>query len=417
MRAGGATDARTTATGDGWTPARATAQTGDAVTADSANAPAAAAQPSSFFGRLGQGVGDFGRGLSQEGLGGVLDPFGMMDRQQAQRDLDGRFEVLPDDFVGPRRSNQVSQDEYQNIARTFSDVRRGTGDLSINTSGFDGPDAEAESAEYRQGSLDRIADMMMTTGGRRQVNNLNDNVQRNDDGTAQHNDDGTGEIHRQTTIEPLWGVDGGLDAQGRTIWNDPGAGNRTNATLRADNATATPLGDGSRRNADGSRGAGSDVRINWNPGANNISSDGSQLRSDIILAHEMEHAINQSQGTNGTNHLGGTNPDGTPIDGTGEARIRNSERQAVGLSRSDSPGGGHFPGDPDGCTENTYRQERNDLGLGEMWLPRERYTHLPGQAGSQADLDAAWTAHNASPSARQRHAIPRRGHDGVHSRR
>jgi hypothetical protein len=377
-----------------------TPQTGDAVTRESADGHAAADQPTSFFGRLGQGIGDVGRGLSQEGLGGILDPFGMMDRQQAQRDLSGRFQVLPDDFVGPRRANQVSQDEYQNIARTFSSVRRGTGDLSINTSGFDGANAETESAEYRQGSLDRIADMMMTTGGRRQINNLNNNVAMNDDGTQRTDANGDA-IHRHTTIEPLWGVNGGVDANGRTIWNDPGAGNHTNATMRSDNATATPLAAGSRRNADGTRGTGTDVRINWNPGAENIGNTG--VNSDIILAHEMEHAVNQSQGTNGFNHFGGTNPDGTPITNTGEARIRNSERQAVGLSRTDGgPGGGHYPGDPDGCTENTYRQERNDLGLGEMWLPRERYTHLPGQAGSQADLDAAWARHNASGNARPR---------------
>lgn len=54
------------------------------------------------------------------GIGGLLDPSGMLDRQQAQRDLAGRFQVLPDDFVGPRRDNQVSQEEYQRIARARS---------------------------------------------------------------------------------------------------------------------------------------------------------------------------------------------------------------------------------------------------------------------------------------------------------
>lgn len=370
-------------------------QTGDAVTAESANAPAAAAQPDSFFGRLGQTVGDIGRGLSQEGLSGLLDPAGMMDRQQAQRDLAGRFQVLPDDFVGPRRQNQVTQEEYQNIARTFSDVRRGTGDLRVDSSGFDGANAQTESAEYRQGTMDMIANMMMTNSGRRQINNLNNNVQMGDDGNPVLDANGN-EQHRQVTIRPLFGVDNGTrDRDGNIVWQDPGAGNHTAGNLRSDNGYAAPLGAGSDRDASGNRGTGTNVDIIWNPGANNIGGQGA--RSDIILAHEMEHAINQSQGTQAFGTYGGTNSDGTPRT---DASFRNAERQAVGLTRSDSPSGGHYPGDPDGCTENTYRSERNQLGLGEQWLPREAYSHLPGQAQNQTEFDDAWNRHNASGNAR-----------------
>ena len=104
----------------------------------------------------------------------------------------------------------------------------------------------------------------------------------------------------------------------------------------------------------------------------------------------MEHAIHETQGTMATGQLGGTGPDQT---------FQNFERQAVGLTRSDSPSGGHYPGDPDGCTENTYRDERNQLGLGERWLPRTSYSTLPGQAADDAALQAAWDAHRASGDA------------------
>lgn len=371
-------------------------QTGDAVTAESANAHAAAAQPDSFFGQLGQTIGDVGRGLSQEGLSGLLDPGGMMDRQQSQRDLSGRFEVLPDDFIGPRRQNQVSQEQYQDIARTFSDVRRGTGDLAVDSSGFDGANAGTESAEYRQGTMDMVANMMMTTGGRRQIGNLNHNVQVGDDGKSVLDASGD-EQHRQTTIRPLFGIDNGtVDAEGNIVWQEPSAGNHTAGNLRSDNGFAAPLGGGSDRAADGTRGTGGDVDIIWNPGANDIGGQGA--RSDLILAHEMEHAINQSQGTQADGKFGGTNADGTPRT---DATYRNAERQAVGLTRSDSgAGAGHFPGDPDGCSENTYRAERNGLGLGEQWLPREAYSGLPGQAGSQTEYDETWARHNASGNAR-----------------
>lgn len=370
-------------------------QTNDAVTANSANAHAEAAQPTSFFGRLGQSIGDLGRGLSQEGLGGLLNPAAMMDRQQAQRDLAGRFQVLPDDFVGPRRQNQVTQEEYQNIARTFSDVRRGSGDLRVDSSGFDGANAKTESAEYRQGTMDMIANMMMTSSGRRQINNLNNNVQVGDDGKPVLDADGN-EQHRRVTLKPLFGVDNGTrDRNGNIAWQDPGAGNHTTSNLRSDNGYAAPLAAGSDRDASGNRGTGTNVDIIWNPGANNIGGQGA--RSDIILAHEMQHAINQSQGTQAFGTYGGINPDGTPRT---DARFRNAERQAVGLTRSDSPSGGHYPGDSDGCTENTYRSERNQLGLGEQWLPRESYSHLPGQARNQTDFDDAWKRHNASGNAR-----------------
>jgi hypothetical protein len=83
------------------------------------------------------------------------------------------------------------------------------------------------------------------------------------------------------------------------------------------------------------------------------------------------------------------------------AQIGNRERQAVGLTRGDSPTGGHYPGDPDGCTENTYRQERN--ALGERFLPRTprtQYSRLLGEAPatmSDADLQARWNTHNSGP--------------------
>ena len=359
-------------------------ETHDPVTATSANGHAAAAQPTSMWGQLGQGIGDVGRGFSQEGIGGLRDWSGMMDRQQAQRDLAGRFQVMPDGFVGPTRQNQVSQQEYQNIAHTFSDVRTGRGDLHVDASGFDGPNAAAESSTYRQNSMDMIANMMMTGGGRNQINNLSHNALRDDAG-ALRLDAGGKEQHHATNIVPLFGV-AGVDANGRSTMSEAGAGAHTAANLRQDNGYADAV-DRSKmlRNADGTRGAGTDVNIRWNPDSNNVGGQGA--RSDVILAHEMEHTINETQGTMATGQLGGT---------SGDASFQNWERQAVGLTRSDSPGSGHYPGDPDGCTENTYRQQRNDLGLGERWLPRTSYATLPGQAANEPDLNTAWTAHNSS---------------------
>ena len=78
----------------------------------------------------------------------------------------------------------------------------------------------------------------------------------------------------------------------------------------------------------------------------------------------------------------GTGPDGGVTD--------NFERQAVGLPHT---GDNHVAGqgfmgiipshwfDPRGASENTYRAERNQLGLGDNFLPRNDYASgVPGQA-------------------------------------
>lgn len=362
-------------------------------------------EPESLWGQIGQTVGDLGRGISQEGVGSLFDAegggiSGMLDRQDAQRELSNRFQVVGDDFVGPRNHNQVSQEEYQDIARTFSNIRQGRGDLTIDASQFD-EDAGEDRAAWEEGVQADIADMMMTTGGRQQINGLSNNVVRDDTGAARTDSEGN-DIHHHSTISPLFGVqrrdeDGNLelDDEGHIQWDDPGAGNRDASTLRHDNAFAR-AGDGSwddhyaaSRDEHGTRGEGVNSTIMFNPG------EVLGLRSDVVLDHEMQHAIHQTQGTMAEGDFGGIS-DGHG--GTLDAGVGNRERQAVGLSRDDSPTGGHYPGDPDGCTENTYRLQSNQLG--DRFLPREHYGALPGEAGSDAELEEAWNRFNASGHSR-----------------
>ena len=347
-----------------------TPETGDAATA-TGESSARAEQPDGLFGQVGQFIGDVGRGLSQEGIGGLFDPVGMMDRQQAQRDLSTRFQVVGDDFVGPRNHNQVSQEEYEEIARTYSNIRMGRGDLTIDTSEMTD---EGQEQRYRDGTMSAIADMMMTTSGRGQINNLSNNVLRDDAGDARLDADGN-EVHHHTTIRALYN-----DTDGDGNWLNDGT---SEANYRSNNAVATAYGAHGEtgptldttgygtwnRDASGNRGAGFDSTIWWNPNVQAGNCD----RGDVVLAHEMQHALHETQGTMAAGTFSGAGPD--------SGVIRNFERQAVGLSRSDTPSGGHYPGDPDGCTENTYRSERNQLGLGDNFLMRNNYSGtMPGQA-------------------------------------
>ncbi|MGE5183961.1 MAG: M91 family zinc metallopeptidase [Acidobacteriota bacterium] len=363
----------------------ATAHGGDALHSDA---------PTSLWGRIGQGIGDFGRGVRQEGLRGLLDPSGMLDRQLAQRQLSDRFQVVGDNVpAGARASNQVSEAEYERIARTFSNIRMGRGDLRLDGSDFS-PFAGNDRRNWENGMQANIADMMMTRSGRDQIYGMSNNVVRNDDGTARHHLWGLGpEIHHQTDITPLFGVQRKdahgnpvLDSNGAPVYDDPGWFHRNASTMRHDNAFAA-ANDWTKQGRDPStmaRGEGSDSTLHINPGS--ILG----LRTDVVLAHEMQHARQETQGTMAVGKFG-SGPD---------TNINNYERQAVGLSRSDTPTGGHYPGDPDGCTENTYRQERN--ALGDRFLPRTNYSSLPGEAPAtmtDAQLQAAWAAHNASPNA------------------
>lgn len=341
--------------------------------------------PGSIWGRIGQTVGDMGRGLKQEGLSGLLDPTGMLDRQRAQRELSDRFQVVPDNFKGPRASNQVSEAEYERIAHTFSDIRMGRGDLTIDSSDFS-PFAGKDRKAWKQGIESNIADMMMTQGGRDQITGLSNNVTRNDDGTARRSLWGLGpEVHHHTTVKPFFGASDGVDAQGRPKWKDPGWLGRNASTLRYDNATTTPQGSGAERDPTTSaRGTGTDSVININPGS--ILG----LRSDVVMDHEMQHALNQTQGTNAPR---------TSVFGSGvDTGVRNSERQAVGLRRSDTTDGRDYAGDPVGAPENVYREQRNTLG--DRFLPRTNYSSLPGEAPAtmpDADFQKTWHDYKTGP--------------------
>ena len=335
---------------------------------------------------------DMKKGMAQEGAMGFLkDPVGVMDRQQAQRELGNRFQVVADDYKGVRASNTVSQAEYQRICRTYSDIRLGRGDLTIDEDAKDKKTGgklktKEEREAYRSGALNDIATMLQTGSGRREIDHLQNAVAMGDDGKARRSLWGFGpQIHHHSTMVPLLNADGTYD--------------RTNGY-------AAPTGSGSRReiNADGTlgkRGSGSDVDIRYNPGVNIWDNDpqeatnvwAGQTRSDVLLAHEMNHAVHQTQGTLDPNDVqatddasNATNPS-MKIDQ--DAGIGRREHQAVGIGQYKS----------DDMTENAYRRERRQMAdLGAVG----QVTGRPGMGDSDAvmierDTYAGRPAPSAAP--------------------
>lgn len=335
----------------------------------------------------------FSRGLDQEGWAGMLDLEGMMDRQRAQQELAGRFDIVADDYAGQRAPNQVTQAEYEEIAQMYSDVRLGRGDLTLDASEM----PKAQGDQFRTDVMSDIGSLLTTPSGRDQIRALQNNVQVDDDGNERkfwHGFDVTGSLfdsfgdsrHRHTTISAL-------HQDGNTIGN---RGDDGNAPLDNTNAFADRNGNpDAMRNADGSRGLGSDVTIRYNPNTRlDFNSDGNpdtQTTSDIILMHEMAHTRHSTQGTLARgkvtpdtptwynswrqDQVPSTHPDVNTADPTKSVNER--EHQAAGLGHFVDP----FTGLPDPMTENRYRLERAQLGVtnpnGTPLPQRPNYSSLP----------------------------------------
>lgn len=216
-----------------------------------------------------QGVGDLGRGVEQEGLAAVLDPFGAMDRQDAQRDLASRFDVGQPGAVG---QNAVSQEEFQEIARTYSDIRMGRSNLQLNTEGMSPEDAH----DFRERTMQDVGDILQTDSGRGLIGDLSEGALEAD-----------GEHHRVTRIGRAADVN---SAAGGGRWNDE-------ETRKSGHA-------------------------NYVPGENHLPDSGN-YRSDVTLFHELTHAWHS---TNETWDRSG------PVGGDGiDADVDMSEYQAAGL--------------------------------------------------------------------------------------
>ncbi len=265
---------------------------------------------------IGQTIGDFGRGLAEEGLSGLLDPSGMLDRQAAQRELATMFNVVnPEDMVcspdNPNPAvagNTVSPEEFRRIAHTYSDIRMGRSDIALNTAGMSDEDA----ARFRGETMGDIGNLLQTESGRDLINGL-----------AYQPDDHTTTINLRT------------DA----------AGNRDNSNAEGGATAAAAPGSW----ADG---VGTNAEVNYVPGPDGgIVQPGRPdnwlpMRSDVTLFHELTHAHHAAYGTMDQTTLDATNAHADDVNQMG------LEYQAVGL--------GDYHGDH--MSENSYRAERAAIG-------------------------------------------------------
>lgn len=260
-------------------------------------------------------------------------------------ELEGDFELISDDYVGPRLPNQITAAEKEQIVRLYDSIRRQTGDLIIDSSQLDRRRAPA----WRAGMMREVRSLLQTASGRELLFNLNDNVIGADAATNQ-------DIHRQTRIKPLFEDDtlqtqAHVDAHAKLNYDNAfnEAANEQDAALRADD----------------SAGPGSDVTIFMNPGAW-IPSSGPYVDPWLFnptgqkLMHEGKHAYDKTHGRF-DGHLV-EDKDGVTEDQRSFAR---GEHAAIGIGRSSGAR----------MTENAFRAEHELLkASGRLSLARDGST-------------------------------------------
>jgi hypothetical protein len=259
------------------------------------------------------------------------------DHLAAEKELRSRF-IIDDKKKKGRLPNEITSKEFHELAGTYSDIRLGRGDLTIDPGKAKDPD------QYRSDMMNDIGDIMQTKSGRYLIEHLHD---------AQAMDDKGEMVHHHTTLSPAL-LDGKPDTD-----------------LTGEHGKETNLGFGTVKDDKGTPGIGTDALVNANPNMDVIENDTAgkvtgHIRSDVALYHELVHAYTD---THGFTEFGPVAHPGTDLDTSGTAPSRN-EYQAVGL--------GEFAGQF--LTENNYRSERHGVAksgkgiAGDELMPqRERY--------------------------------------------
>lgn len=272
-------------------------------------------------GGTGQNVAtDLGNSIKQEGLLGFLtDPVGALDRQKAQHDLASKFQIVDPKFQGQRLPNQVTQEEFEKIAKTYSDIRLERSDIKFGTDGMSDEDA----AKYKSGAVQDMGSLMQTPAGRELLFKLANN-------TSGEKDKDGNPVHHTTTLKPFL-KDGKVDPTNSQEDVAPGA-NRANS----------------------SNGQGTNTVVNYNPGQAVTPAGGSKqpwwpARSDVIMMHEMTHAYHDTIGDTDYGMVQAS--DGVPTD---VGHVAEYEHQAVGLGKYKN----------NSVSENAYRKQRAEIATG-----------------------------------------------------
>jgi hypothetical protein len=258
------------------------------------------------------GGGDQQPLAAKAGLGELVEA--EVDELKARQELADKFDT--ENPLGSPGKAAVTPEQFDEIVKTYSEIRRGKTNLTFDTSGM----TPEQAAAFESGSMQDIAKLMQTESGRQMLSEL------------AYNDKGL-----KTTIGGLGG--GGPHADGSSDGLDC---QESNANDRMGDPGKWCTDDRSHD------GKGVNTRVEYRPGETEKTEDG-DIRSDVVLYHELAHALHNERGDQAR---------GVVSDDFGKS-VGADEFQAAGL------GDWAYQVGPDGNlvpNENLYRSERRDLG-------------------------------------------------------
>ncbi|MCB9688388.1 MAG: hypothetical protein H6735_25335 [Alphaproteobacteria bacterium] len=248
-----------------------------------------------------------------------------LDLEAARIELADKFHVIGDGEAHDGAHNTVDEQQFEELAQLYSDIRLGKTDLKFDTSGMDPETA----AKFKGGTMQDLASMLQTESGRELVQKL------------AHNEKG-----HTTTI-------GGAEAPNKA---------------KCTRAVSEDFEEEALLDRHDSDGTGNDAIVKYVPGQGFVqkgpANDPYELeqRSDIILYHELTHALHRTDGESAVGQVsgyGGKHPAVSTCD------------DEIEIEEYDTSGLGH-DGRDDYFSENTYRAERAEMG--EDVAQRERYS-------------------------------------------
>lgn len=225
------------------------------------------------------------------------------DRERAQKELLSRFLIVQ---PGPQSSNgssaakpnDVTQAEFQQMARLYSDIRLGRGSIKLDTHEL--PDELAES--FRGKTMGDIGALMTTPSGRMLLSMLGGAEHVTTIG-AYHEDTNQNQCYEDDLLEPLSGLNAvasslSSEKASRNLpddvsvryspWNGVGA----SSSPREQGLDLAALFTSNQLNP-----SSEEVSMIGATQLSNPAGAGAAVRPDIVLMHELVHALHHVTGT------------------------------------------------------------------------------------------------------------------------
>jgi hypothetical protein len=289
------------------------------------------------FAPLAQGMIDEKNAKADYGDLYKSDPKTALAQEKAKRELDESLHVVASD-ADKKNPNDVTAAEKALYLGKFVDIQKDKTDIKF--------DAKSEPDKFKANAMNDIKAMMQTKSGRELIMKLADNTVDTVDANGKVIKKGT--KHHTTTLSDT------------APKGAPPAGQ--------DQASTTP--EYSALTHDNKGGSNTTIAYTAGYPLNQPAEEqwAKDARSDVVLYHEMVHALNDTQGTQLTGKITAAN-----AKSSGDIGEKESEYQALGYLKN-----------PLDVGEDLYRKERKELTgtkaeIKNKYHPNQADATMPGR--------------------------------------